>query len=249
MIVEWSNGNLLIAIALIAFASLILGMGLPVTASYIVLATLAAPILFDLLTRDAMLAALSQADLPRSVEATLDLFGGDVGRALREMPLEMKQLLRQELLSPEFLSATLLSAHLIIFWLSQDSNVTPPVCLTAFTAAGIAGTKPMATGIAAWKAAKGLYIVPLLFAYSALITGDWGERLAIFGWSAFGLYALAGLSQWHLETRLTVVTAALLAASAGLLLWPPLGVYLHAAGLAVLLAVVAVQRRTVQSRQ
>ena len=39
----------------------------------------------------------------------------------------------------------LLSAHLIIFWLSQDSNVTPPVCLAAFAAAGIAGTRPMAT--------------------------------------------------------------------------------------------------------
>jgi TRAP transporter 4TM/12TM fusion protein len=40
-----SGGNLLITIILIALASLILGMGLPVTASYIVLAVLAAPAL------------------------------------------------------------------------------------------------------------------------------------------------------------------------------------------------------------
>ena len=39
----------------------------------------------------------------------------------------------------EVIVAGLLAAHLIIFWLSQDSSVTPPVCLTAFAAAAIAG--------------------------------------------------------------------------------------------------------------
>jgi hypothetical protein len=33
------------------------------------------------------------------------LFGGDAAVALREMPLEMRQLLREELLSPELLAA------------------------------------------------------------------------------------------------------------------------------------------------
>jgi TRAP-type uncharacterized transport system fused permease subunit len=37
MIADWAGGNLLIAFVLIALASLVLGMGLPVTASYIVL--------------------------------------------------------------------------------------------------------------------------------------------------------------------------------------------------------------------
>ena len=43
MISDWAGGNLLVAIVLIAIASLVLGMGLPVTAAYIVLATLSAP--------------------------------------------------------------------------------------------------------------------------------------------------------------------------------------------------------------
>jgi TRAP-type uncharacterized transport system fused permease subunit len=164
MIVEWAQGSLFITLVLIALASLVLGMGLPVTAAYIVLATLSAPILFDLIAQEQMLMALSAPDLPASVVATLKLFGGDAAVALREMPLEMRQLLREELLSPELLAGMLLSAHLIIFWLSQDSNVTPPVCLAAFAAAGIAGTPPMATGMTSWKLAKGLYLVPLLFA-------------------------------------------------------------------------------------
>jgi TRAP-type uncharacterized transport system fused permease subunit len=51
MIADWAGGNLLIAIALIALASLVLGMGLPVTAAYIVLATLSAPALHIMLIR------------------------------------------------------------------------------------------------------------------------------------------------------------------------------------------------------
>lgn len=247
MIVEWAQGSLLISLVLVALASLILGMGLPVTASYIVLATLAAPILFDLIAQDQMMAALQATDLPASVTATLNLFGGDPAVALREMPLEMRQLLRQELISPELLTGMLLSAHLIIFWLSQDSNVTPPVCLAAFAAAGIAGTKPMATGLTSWKIAKGLYLVPVLFAYSPLISGTWPERFYTFFWSCLGLYAMAGLLQWRLDRPLNLASAAMLAISAALLLWAPFTVYHHIAGAALLLAVVLWQRH--QDRQ
>ena len=242
MIVEWAQGSLLISLVLVAIASLVLGMGLPVTASYIVLATLSAPILFDLIAQEQMLAALSAPDLPASVVATINLFGGDPLVALREMPLEMRQLLRTELLSPELLTGMLLSAHLIIFWLSQDSNVTPPVCLAAFAAAGIAGTKPMATGITAWKVAKGLYLVPLLFAYSPLISGTWPERFYTFFWSCMGLYAAAGLLQWRLDRPLNMVTASMLAVSALLLLWAPLTVYHHCVGAALLFGVILWQR-------
>ena len=80
----------------------------------------------------------------------------------------------------------LLVAHLIIFWLSQDSNVTPPVCLAAFTAAGIAKSPPMATGFQAWKAAKGLYVMPLLFAYTPLINGTFLEMCQIGFFAVFG---------------------------------------------------------------
>ena len=243
MIVEWAQGNLLVTLVLIALASLVLGMGLPVTASYIVLATLAAPMLFDLISQSQLLAALRAEELPSNVRAVVDLFGGDPVRALAEMPLEMKQLVREQLLDPALLGGMLLASHLIIFWLSQDSNVTPPVCLAAFAAAGIAGTPPMATGLTAWKVSKGLYLVPVLFAYSGLVTGSWPERIEEFMWASFGLYAFAGVLQWYLERPLSLVTAALLLASGGLLVWAPLDLYLHVLGLAILVAVVAWQWR------
>jgi TRAP-type uncharacterized transport system fused permease subunit len=141
---EWSANSLMLALALVAIASLFLGMGLPVTASYIVLAVLSAPALLGLMLSPEM-AALASA-----------------GVTLPEMTMY------------------LLSAHLIIFWLSQDSNLTPPVCLAAFAAAGIAGTPPMRTGVESWKLGKGLYIVPILFAFSPLISGSWPERFEVF---------------------------------------------------------------------
>lgn len=242
MIVEWAQGSLLITLILIALASLVLGMGLPVTAAYIVLATLSAPILFDLITQEQMLMALSAPDLPASVVATLNLFGGDPVVALQEMPLEMRQLLREELLSPEMLTGMLLAAHLIIFWLSQDSNVTPPVCLVAFAAAGIAETKPMATGFTSWKLAKGLYLVPLLFAYSPLITGTWPERIEEFVLASLGLYALCGVLQWHLRRPLNLLTAAMLLVGAFLLMWAPFSLMIHLGGASLVIAVILWQR-------
>lgn len=243
MIVDWAGGSLLLTLALVALASLILGMGLPVTASYIVLATLAAPALFDLISHTTMLEALSRPDLPSNVQAVINLFGGDPVRALAEMPTEMRQLVRGELIDPTLVTGMLLSAHLIIFWLSQDSNVTPPVCLVAFTAAAIAGTRPMRTGLTSWKVAKGLYLVPVLFAFTPLITGSWTERLTVFAFACLGLYALAGILQWHLEEKLNVLTGALLLVSAGLLMWTPLGLVAHIIGGLLLFGIVAWQRR------
>lgn len=243
MIVEWAQGSLLVTLVLVALASLVLGMGLPVTASYIVLATLSAPLIFDLISQSQLLEALQAGDLPSNVAATIGLFGGDPVIALQEMPLEMKQLIRQEMIEPELLTGMLLSAHLIIFWLSQDSNVTPPVCLASFAAAGIAGTRPIATGLTSWKVAKGLYLVPVLFAYSPLISGTWPERIEVFIWSCLGLYAMAGLLQWHLETKINMMIAGGLATSAALLMWTPFPIYFHIAGATILLLIIFFQNR------
>jgi TRAP transporter 4TM/12TM fusion protein len=245
MIVEWADGSLLLTLVLVALASLILGMGLPVTASYIVLATLAAPALYDLMSQTAMLDALSAPNLPVNVQAVVNLFGGDPLRTFTEMPPEMRQIVRSELLDPTLVTGMLLSAHLIIFWLSQDSNITPPVCLVAFTAAAIAGTPPMRTGLTAWKIAKGLYLIPALFAFTPLITGSWTERLTVFAFACFGLYALAGVLQWHLESKLNIITGALLLVSAACLLWTPFGLAIHIVGAVVLIGVIVYQRREV----
>ena len=154
LLIDWSGGNLFLALISIALASLVLGMGLPVTAAYIMLAVIAAPAL-------------------------------------------------------ENMGVSLISAHLIIFWLSQDSNVTPPVCLAAYAAAGIAETSPLKAAISAWKLAKGLYIMPWLFAYTALIDGSSGERLLIFALGLISIFmltvAIVGYYRGSLNKAIRVV--------------------------------------------
>jgi TRAP-type uncharacterized transport system fused permease subunit len=141
----------------------------------------------------------------------------------------------------------LLSAHLIVFWLSQDSNVTPPVALAAFTGAAIAGTKPMATGFQSWKIAKGLYIVPLLFAYTPLIGGSWGEVFQIFFFALFGLYAFTAGLQGFMETRLNPLQRLLVLGTALALLWPASWM-VHSVGLVVLLVIFAGNWRAGQTK-
>ena len=217
MINDWAGGNLFIAIILIALASLVLGMGLPVTASYIVLATLSAPALYAMISDGMLISALVSGDIPDTVKTMLALVNPDILTSstnldaaqakamLADLPLEISQLVKEQLVSPELITGALLSAHMIIFWLSQDSNVTPPVCLTAFTAAAIAKSPPMATGLQSWKIAKGLYLLPLVFAYTPFLYGSLFEKLSIFVASLIAIYALVWLLQ-ALFSRSTATT-------------------------------------------
>lgn len=258
MINEWAAGNLVIALVLIALASLILGMGLPVTASYIVLATLSAPALYHMIAGSQLLDVLQAGTL--GVEAKAILVAAQPGleavlaRALSPeaardvlaaVPPHLMPMVIDRGLDPAVLTAALLSSHMIIFWLSQDSNVTPPVCIVAFSAAAIAETPPMATGMTAWKIAKGLYIVPILFAFTPLLSGDYGAALPVFVFAGAGLYALAGAFEGHLENAVTPAVRALLAASAAALLWPGV-ITVNIAGLVVLGVLFAVNLRLAQ---
>ena len=125
-----------------------------------------------------------------------------------------------QVLDPAVVTAALLSAHLIIFWLSQDSNVTPPVCLTAFAAAAIAKTPPMATGLTSWKLAKGMYLVPILFAYTNFVGGTPMEVMLIFVTATVGVYALGAAIEGHMEAPLNWPLRILVGAAGVALMWP-----------------------------
>lgn len=233
MIADWAGGHILVAILLVALASLILGMGLPVTAAYIVLATLSAPALAGMIADRAVIDALVQGALDPGAQAVLMLAAPERMAELaapmsleaaqdlvRNLPLEVAAPLRDLTVPPEAALAALLSAHMIIFWLSQDSNVTPPVALAAFTAAAIAKAPAMKTGVASWKLAKGLYIVPVLFAYTPLLSGDWGAVLWVFGFAVLGIYALAAGLQGCMERPVGPVLRAVLLGAGVACLWP-----------------------------
>ena len=256
MVAEWANGSLLITLVLVALASLILGMGLPVTAAYIVLATLSAPALYNLIAEMQVIEMMVNGTLPEVARTIFLLVDAekaallaapmsevDAQQLLALVPGDFKGQLLEQAIAPEQLAMILLAAHMIIFWLSQDSNVTPPVCLTAFAAAAIAKTPPMATGFTAWKVAKGLYIVPLLFAYTNFIGGSTEEVLRIFFFAVFGIYALVGFMEGYLESELNIALRLLSGAAGVAMLWPHAMLWLDFAGLAVFIALFIYSRK------
>jgi TRAP-type uncharacterized transport system fused permease subunit len=262
MIDTWSNDSLFFTLALVALASLVLGMGLPVTAAYIVLATLSAPVIYGLITDTWLVEAVARGGIGDMARAVLMLAAPDASAQIgtpmsldaarlivERVPPDMIVQLKDNLLDPSVLAGALLVAHMIIFWLSQDSNVTPPVCLAAFAAASIARTPPMATGLTAWRIGKGLYLIPLLLAYTPLMLGDWDERLMVFGFAIFGIYASAGAIQGGLEGPLTWPWRALSLAAAVLLLWPDNGWLLRLVGLVLLGGAVIWSRRQMSPKE
>ena len=233
MIAQWSQGSLFIALLLIALASLVLGMGLPVTAAYIVLAILSAPALSGMLadglivdqlvagiTDPAKAAMFALVDSPLVAKIATGMSPDEAQQIVSAMPFELAVVIRPVLVDTATMTTFLLTAHLIIFWLSQDSNVTPPVCLASFTAAGIAGSPPMATGVESWKIAKGLYIVPLIFAYTPMIGGDLHTVVHIGFFALFGMYAFATIVQRYAEGPMSVWLYPVMAAGAALSFWP-----------------------------
>jgi TRAP transporter 4TM/12TM fusion protein len=137
IVIELAGGSLVWTILLIAVASRILGMGVPVTAAYLITAVVAVPALTHL-------------------------------------------------------GVSLIAAHFIVYWLSQDSNISPPVCIAAFVGAAIAKAHMWKTAFHAFHFAKYLYVAPFLFAYVPAFTlvgttGQiiWGLILITVGTWAF----------------------------------------------------------------
>ncbi|MDC0948683.1 TRAP transporter fused permease subunit [Gammaproteobacteria bacterium] len=245
MIANWSGGNIVIAVVLIGLASLVLGMGLPVTAAYIVLATLSAPALQGMIVDSLVIERLAAGDLPDAARAVFSLVDpalkldaldeGSARTIWAAVPPDMLEMLRGLLVDPAAVTQALLIAHLVVFWLSQDSNVTPPVALASFTAAGIAKSPPMATAVSSWKLAKGLYIVPLLMIWQPLLGPDWTAALGAFALSVVGIYAaVRALSPPDWSPRALIEAAAW--GGAALLVLLPLGLTIELMGLALVVA-------------
>jgi TRAP-type uncharacterized transport system fused permease subunit len=188
-VMAFSGGYMLVALGLISIVALILGMGLPVTAAYIVLAVMAVPML------------------------------GDFG-----LPL--------------------LTAHLIVFWLSQTSNVTPPIALAAFAGAGVANANPMQSSVEAFKLAGGLFIIPIMMAYTDLLNSEASvfEFIFAIAQTAGIIIAIAISIEGYLLRRLSTVERVIALMTVPLILLNPLGT--GVIGILLLVGLIAVQWKT-----
>jgi TRAP transporter 4TM/12TM fusion protein len=187
ILVELAGESLLLTIGLIAVATFVLGLPLPITATYLIVAVVAVPALLKL-------------------------------------------------------GVPVLTAHLIIFWLSLDSNITPPVAMGPFAAAAIAQADPMKTGWACFRFAKIIYVMPILFAYTnILLTGTPAENLWAIASATLGTVLVSIVGTGFFLVRTTLIEWLLLAAAAVLAFIPTLATGMTA--IAIFAAVYLWQRK------
>jgi TRAP-type uncharacterized transport system fused permease subunit len=75
-----------------------------------------------------------------------------------------------------------LASHLFVLYYGVISEITPPVCASAYAAAGIAGANPFRTGVSAFTLGVAKLMVPMVFVYSPvmlIVLEDY------FTWSSF----------------------------------------------------------------
>jgi TRAP transporter 4TM/12TM fusion protein len=161
------QNNLLLVLFFVMIACLVLGIGVPTTANYVITATLAAP---------ALLA---------------------------------------------FDAVPLLAAHMFVYYFGVMADITPPVCLAAYAAAGISGGSPIRTGVWSVRIAISGFIVPYMFVLNPgllLLDVTWAEAAGLFATALIGVTCLGAAVAGYIDRPLN----------------PPLRVLLLAAGLLLL---------------
>ena len=111
------------------------------------------------------------------------------------------------------LGVPLLATHFFVFYYGVLADVTPPVALAAYAAAGIAGTEPMRTGMTAFRLSMGKALVPFMFTYTpALLFIDfaWAPFVSAIVAGVIGILALsAAYTRWWAMTITRVEQVAL----------------------------------------
>ncbi len=160
---------LLFTLVMTGFVCILMGCGVPTTANYIIMVTVAAP--------------------------ALGLLGVEP-----------------------------IVAHFFVFYYGLLADITPPVALAAYAAAGLAGGDPFRTGTTAFRLGLGKALVPFVFVFSPsllLVTKDftWPDFWLAFWGCIIGITCLgAALSRYMLvptkawENTLLVIAALLLIA-------------------------------------
>ena len=140
------------------------------------------------------------------------------------------------------LGVPILAAHFLVFWFSQASNITPPVCVAAFAGASIAKSNPMKTGFNALKYGSILYIMPFMFIYSPniLLTGKTINIVLTVITSFIAMLSFSGFITGYLVRKTTIIERVFLLISSLLLLKS--GIYTDIFGIMFIAIVVFMQK-------
>lgn len=140
------------------------------------------------------------------------------------------------------------AAHMFSFYYAMFANLTPPVALASFAAAGLSGGDPMKTGIASVKLAIAGFIVPFMFVYAPQLmlidtTLVEGTTVALTG--CLGVFLIAVAVEGYFLAPVSLLLRAVTAVGALMLIKP--GVDTDVVGIAVLAVLYFFQRRKAAS--
>lgn len=153
ILVSVAKGNLLLTLFFTMLTSLILGIGVPTTANYVITSTIAAPALL-------------------------------------------------------LMGVPMIASHMFVFYFGIIADVTPPVCLAAVAAAGVAKSEPMKTGVQAARLAVAAFLIPYIFVYSPqllLIDVTLGQIIFIVITSLIGIIAVAAALTGYFTKPMTLI--------------------------------------------
>ncbi len=114
-----------------------------------------------------------------------------------------------------------LVAHMFCFYFAMFANLTPPVALAAFAAAGIAGGSPMKTGWASVKLALAGFILPYMFVYNTdllLLDTPLAKAIQVAVTAAVGVFLISTAVEGFLFTKVNVALRVLSLVGAYLLI-------------------------------
>lgn len=166
VLVGIAKGNLFLTLFFTMITSLILGIGVPTTANYVITSTIAAPALL-------------------------------------------------------MLGVGIIPAHMFVFYFGIIADVTPPVCLAAVAASGIAKSEPMKTGVQATRLAIAAFLIPYIFVFSPrILMIDSTPMLLIFDiiTALIGITCVASALTGFFKTHMSIIERLLFAAGGILML-------------------------------
>ncbi|WP_298030445.1 TRAP transporter permease [uncultured Dysosmobacter sp.] len=167
-LVDLAGGSLFLLLLYTAIACVILGMGLPVTACYIILAVLAAP-------------AIIRLGVPE------------------------------------------IAAHLFVMYFGVLSNITPPVALASYVAAGISKSKPLNVAVTSCKMSIVLFVLPFMFVYQPVLILQNVQAVTLISalvTSVIGVIAISAGSQRYFLRKANILECVMLLVGGFCMLYP-----------------------------
>jgi TRAP-type uncharacterized transport system fused permease subunit len=115
-----------------------------------------------------------------------------------------------------------LAGHLFVFYYAMLSNITPPVCLSVFVAAGIAGANWLKLAQQTLLLAVIAYFVPFMFTYrpALLLRGEPAVVVQSVLFAVIGTFFLGSSLAGYFTSRLNIMSRFLMVVGAILLLIP-----------------------------